>query len=124
MSDDTSDRELLYELYLRPLAIDAVRRFHEPYHFSTNDVMDLMNLPHGMAGDHARHFIVGVLRIIVHDTVPDAVEQLDLNHNTITFYSPELGPSGNVTQIEGKNLADTSNWKPPAAMVRCQKETQ
>ena len=79
--------------------------------------MDLMNLPYGMAGDHAKHFIVGVLRIIVHDTVPDAVEQLDLNHNTITFYSPELGPSGNVTQIEGKNLADTSNWKPLAAMV-------
>ena len=34
MSDDTSDRALLHELYLRPLAIDVVRRSHEPYHFS------------------------------------------------------------------------------------------
>ena len=90
-----ADRTLLDELNLRPLAIDAVRRSHEPYHFSIDeDVMDLMNLPYGMVGDRARHFIIGALRTIVRDIVPDAVERLDPNHNTITFYSPKLGPSG------------------------------
>ena len=91
-SNNFSDRELRYELNLRPLAMDAVRRFHEPYHFSTNDDMDLMNLPYGL-GD-TEHFIVGVLLIIVHDTVPDAVAHVGPNYNTVTFYSPRLGPSG------------------------------
>ena len=93
MPEGTTDRALLHELYLRPLAIDAVRRSHEPYRFSIAEDMDLMNLPYGMAGDHAKHFIADVLRIIVRDTVPDAAEYLDPIHNTVTFYSQGLGPS-------------------------------
>ena len=92
MSNDISDRELRRELCLRPLAIDAVRRFHESYHFSTDDVMDLMNLPDGLGG--TRHFIANVLLIIVRDTVPDAVEHVGPNHHTVTFYSQRLGLSG------------------------------
>ena len=46
-SEDTPDRVLLQELYLRPGAIEAVRSSNKPYHYPDNggSDMDLMNLP-------------------------------------------------------------------------------
>ena len=92
ISDDFSDRQLRLELNLRPLAIDAVRRSYEPYHFSMHGDIDLMNLPDGLGV--MEHFIAGVLQIIVRDTVPDAVAHVGPYFNTVTLYSPQLGPSG------------------------------
>ena len=86
-SEDTPDRVLLRELSLHPVAIEAVRRSNEPYHYPDNGGidMDLMNLPYEVDVYDSKQLIADVLYSIVRDLPGGKNMHLDTVYNTVTF---------------------------------------